>query len=72
MKLHELAQGSYFRIQDGLNAPPGAPPVDKTMVYKLNNIDGMYSHCHDDSGNVVHVVAWAEVEEVAPPAKRTT
>jgi len=24
--------------------------------------DGMYSYCQDKDGNVVHLVAWAEVE----------
>jgi hypothetical protein len=29
---------------------------------KLGNIDGMYSYCKDEEGEVCHPVAWTEVD----------
>ena len=28
----------------------------------LDHIDGMYSYCKDEQGNVIHLAAWTEVE----------
>jgi hypothetical protein len=65
MKLYELKKGTWFNVVDKTTkVPPGAPKVRAGFVYKLNNIDGMYSHCQDYDGNVYHLAAWTEVEEV--------
>jgi hypothetical protein len=47
MKLYQVPQGERFLLE--------------SVIYKLNVIDGMYSHCEDLNGNVIHLVAWAEV-----------
>jgi hypothetical protein len=47
MKLYEVPQGERFLLEG--------------VMYKLNVIDGMYSHCEDLNGKVIHLVAWAEV-----------
>ena len=51
MKLYELQRGNRFTIHiDG-----------DSMIYTLHNIDGMYSYCTDESGNVFHIAAYADV-----------
>lgn len=63
MNLMDLAPGTKFRIVANNRNPPGAPdPGDRTLI--LGNIDGMYSFCQDEQGNVFHPIAWAEVERV--------
>ena len=64
MKLYELERGSYFRILEDGHIPPDAPEVNMDEVYKLKNLDGLYSYCLDSQGNVVHIAAYAEVVEV--------
>jgi len=52
MKLYELKRNTKFTL-DG-------------KTYMLDHIDGMYSLCLDKAGNVVHIAAWTEVEELKP------
>ena len=33
-------------------------------VVNFHHIDGMYSYCTTDSGDVVHLAAWTDVEVV--------
>lgn len=54
MKLYQLVRGSSFRIFDEY-------PV---RVYKFARVDGMYSICYDMGGNVVHIAAYTDVENV--------
>ena len=30
--------------------------------FEFDHIDGMYSYCTDDEGNVIHLAAWTPVE----------
>lgn len=48
MKLYEVPRNTKVKFEG--------------EIYKFHHIDGMYSYCHDKNGNVVHLVAWAEVE----------
>jgi hypothetical protein len=64
MELHKVPRGSKIRVKSDIKVPPGAPEIKEEQILIFNNIDGMYSHCLDLNGNVVHLVAWAEVEIV--------
>lgn len=64
MKLHELPKGTKFRLTEDCKAPPDIGGYAKEMVMRLVNIDGMYSYCITEGGNIVHPVAWAKVEVV--------
>lgn len=64
-KLYEIPAGSKIRVVGDERVPPGGMEAIHGVVYKFFNIDGMYSYCTDPDGNVVHLVAWAEVEVVA-------
>jgi hypothetical protein len=48
MKLYEVPRKSYIRL-DG-------------DTFFFDHVNGIYSYCLDMKGNVVHLVAWAEVE----------
>jgi len=67
-KLYNCNRGCTFRIID-TKFPPDYPPelVEelKKRTFKLHKIDGMYSYCTDDKGEVHHPVAWSEVEILA-------
>ena len=65
MKLYEIEPRSLFRIvDDSIKIPMEAPDMVKEEIYKLHNIDGMYSYCTDNKGKVCHLAAWTEVEIV--------
>lgn len=53
MKLYEVERGSNIKLDDG---------EGNKLCLKFHRLDGMYSYCTDDNGNVVHLAAWADVE----------
>ena len=63
MELHEVPNNTRIRVIEPLAPPPGgrAPEAEE---YFFHHIDGMYSVCVDDEGNLVHLRAWTEVEIV--------
>lgn len=63
MELHKVPNNTRVRVIEPDITPPGAAPAEP-KEYNFHHIDGMYSYCTDDSGNVVHLVAWQEVEIV--------
>jgi len=40
--------------------------VETGEEFNFDHIDGAYSYCTDDEGNVVHLTAWEEVTVVTP------
>jgi hypothetical protein len=63
MKLYECPRKSLVRVLDpDPRTPVSSRAVNQGHVLKFDHIDGMYSLCYDNKGNVVHLVAWAEVE----------
>ena len=64
MKLHAVPNRTNVRILDDIQTPPGAPRLEKGDIIFFDHIDGMYSYCKNSAGEVVHLVAWAEVEIV--------
>jgi len=64
MKLYEVPTNSRIKIIGDIKVPPGAPELTQGQELNFRSIDGMYSYCTTDNGEVVHLVAWAEVEIV--------
>ena len=68
MNLYDLKRGDYFVITGKNRWPPAhiSPPEDS--IYRFDHVDGMYSLCQivggPYDGEIVHPVAWAEVERV--------
>ena len=64
MKLYELKQGDKFKLLEEAYIPPDAKEGNAEGVYKLKNIDGMYSFCWGPDKEIYHFAAWTEVEQV--------
>jgi hypothetical protein len=68
VKLYEVPPCSRIRIKrdDDGDDPRQHPPDHRDFKEEeelfFDHIDGMYSLCKDSKGNIVHLVAWAEVE----------
>ena len=48
MKLYDVPRNTRIVLED-------------ETELNFSHIDGMYSFCTDDAGNVVHLAAWTEV-----------
>lgn len=53
MKLWEVPRGTWVRSVE---------PDGSDFKFKLLNIDGAYSRCETEGGQVYHIAAWLEVE----------
>ena len=62
MKLHKVPKGTKIKVKSDIKVPPGALKIQEEQILIFNHVDGMYSHCLDLKGNIVHLVAWTEVE----------
>lgn len=64
IKLFEVPRDSRIRVTlEESDLPVGYRlPEPIEMELNFSRIDGMYSYCTDDDGNVIHVKAWKEVE----------
>ena len=62
MELLQVPRNSRIKIVTKDKVPPGAPPVEAGEELNFRSIDGMYSYCTRDNGEVVHLAAWTEVE----------
>jgi hypothetical protein len=64
MKLYEVPNYTRVRLLGDLKDPPCAPTTSVGQELNFKKIDGMYSYCVTDAGEVVHPAAWTEVEIV--------
>ena len=65
MKLYELHRGECFKLLEHPKQPLDIMEnADRTKLYILNNIDGMYGNCSDTDRNSYYFAAWTEVEVV--------
>lgn len=53
MKLYDVPRGTRIVVRD---------EEGNALRLTFHHLDGMFSYCEDDHGNVVHVAAAAEVE----------
>jgi len=64
-ELYNLKPNTEFKLAEHPTVPPASLEVSKDFddVYKLINIDGMYSYCIDVTTNQVHhFAAWTKVK----------
>lgn len=57
MKLYEVPKGTPIKIVEERKSKR-----DKREVIDFHYLDGMYSYCTNQEGEVVHLAAWTEVE----------
>jgi len=64
MKLHDVPMNSKIRVIGGIDTPPSSTQISEDDILEFSHTDGMYSYCENSKGEMVHLVAWAEVEIV--------
>lgn len=64
MKLYECKNNTTVKVIGSISIPVASKEIRKGDVIQFKHIDGMYSFCIDKDGDVVHLVAWAEVEPI--------
>lgn len=64
MKLYKVPRNTRIRLIEDTKAPPDIGGYAEGTELNFHHIDGMYSYCKDDEGNVYHPAAWTEVEIV--------
>lgn len=64
MQLYNVPRNSRIKIINPEAPPPdGLNPIQGEEL-NFSHIDGMYSYCTRDNGEVVHLKAWTEVEVI--------
>ena len=62
MKLHKVPNKTWIRVAEPDIVPPAAPhPLEGERIF-FDHIDGMYSYCKREDGEIIHLVSWQEVE----------
>lgn len=62
MKLYDVPRNSKIRVIGGIKTPPSSTQINEDDILEFSHVDGMYSYCKNSKGEVVHLVAWSEVE----------
>jgi hypothetical protein len=66
MKLYECPCNTIVRVVSAEAPPPGGRPHNKDEIINFHHLDGMYSFCTNQKGEIVHLKAWTEVEPIGP------
>jgi hypothetical protein len=67
MELHEVprtTKGTWVRVLKDENGPPDSLDFQADDLVLYFHVDGMYSYCRNQGGDVVYLKAWTEVEIV--------
>jgi hypothetical protein len=64
MELYKVPRNSRIKVVTEDKVPPGAPQIKAGEELNFRSIDGMYSYCTRDNGEVVHLASWTDVELV--------
>lgn len=62
-KLYELSKRNIMvRLLEDPKIPPEHGGINTGTIVKFGHVDGMYSLCWDEKGNIIHPAAWTECE----------
>ena len=64
MELYNVPRNSRIKVVRDVKVPPASPQASEGEELNFRSIDGMYSYCTRDNGEVVHLAAWTNVEVV--------
>jgi hypothetical protein len=65
MELYNVPRNSKIRVIDGkIQTPIASTPINEDEILEFSHVDGMYSYCKNNKGEIVHLAAWTEVEIV--------
>lgn len=70
MKLYELNYPCKIKIISNIKIPPAHKELHHNEVLYFKKLDGMYSLCYTEQGEMVHPCAWTEVEIVANNSRK--
>lgn len=60
--LFKVKRNSYVQLEEErIRVPPEAIKPTTGEIFHFFHIDGMYSYCANNKGEVVHLPAWANV-----------
>jgi antirestriction protein len=62
MKLYDVPRNSKIRVLQEQQGPPGVEGFIEGETLIFHHIDGMYSVCTDETGDIYHISASEEVE----------
>ena len=71
MELFNVPNNSKIIVQSDIKTPPASPQIKKGDILQFHHIDGMYSYCKNNDGEVVHLVAWADVDIVKEKKRKS-
>ncbi len=70
MKLYEVPRRTWVKVlkneNEGTKVPPAAPPIADDDIIFFDHVDGMYSYCKNNAGELCHLVCWQSVEILEP------
>lgn len=61
MKLYDAPTKCWVVPISDIKVPIASPDIQESKPIWFDHIDGMYSYCINQDGELVHLVAWAEV-----------
>ena len=64
MKLHEVPRRTIVRVMTEATVPPASDAVGRGELIRFYNLDGMFSRCRNERGNIVHLSVCTDVEIV--------
>lgn len=65
--LYDLHKGDKFKLApeeeagESVKVPVAHAEPDYDLEYLFSHIDGMYSFCKDNAGQIIHFAAWTKV-----------
>lgn len=63
-KLYELENNRKIRVIENPTIPVSSPNVNENNILNFYYTDGMYSFCKNQNGDIIHIAAWTEVEDL--------
>lgn len=76
MELYKAPPNTWVKVISENKTPIASPDINIDESIWFGHIDGMYSYCKNKKGEVVHLVAWADVyvdpDMINEPAPKRT
>lgn len=70
-KLYDVPRDSWIVVVDEVNrVPVAAPEIKENEILYFHHVDGMYSLCQDNEGNIKHLSAMANVVDITELVKK--
>ena len=61
-KLYNVPRETKVKLMENPGVPVGSKQLKTGDVLMFDHVDGMYSYCITEDGEIVHPAAWTKVE----------